>query len=167
MELLPYADTEADRALTEELESDPEVMRELGGPHTAEEIAATHERRANQLELDDWWLKIVPESSGPAVGTIGIWPTEHDGERIYEVGWMVLPRHQGKGIASRALALLLERARADGRFGSVHAFPGVTNAASNGLCRKFGFRKLAERDVVYAGRELRVNHWALDLDDAG
>jgi GNAT superfamily N-acetyltransferase len=102
MELLPYADTEADRALTEELESDPEVMRELGGPHTAEEIAATHERRANQLELDDWWLKIVPESGGPAVGTIGIWPTEHDGERIYEVGWMVLPRHQGKGIASRA-----------------------------------------------------------------
>jgi len=167
VELVPYAETEADRALTEELESDPEVMRELGGAHNAEEIAATHERRANQLELPDWWFKIVPEPGGAAVGTIGIWPADHVDDRIYEVGWTVLARHQGKGIASRALAILLERARADGRFGSVHAFPGVTNPASNALCRKFGFRKLGERDVVYTGRTLRVNHWVLDLDERG
>ncbi len=167
MELVPYEDTEADHALTEALESDPEVMAELGGPHPPEEIAATHKRRANTLGPDDWWLKIVPEPGGPAVGTIGVWETTHEGETIHEVGWMVLPRHQGQGLASRALALLLERARADGNFGAVYAFPGVGNAPSNALCRKFGFRKVGVHEVIYSGRPLRVNVWVLKLDGPG
>lgn len=163
MELVPYADTEADHALTRELESNPEVMRELGGPHSLEAIAATHKRRATELGDDDWWLKIVPEPGGDAAGTIGVWKSEHDGEEIHEVGWMVLPRFQGQGIASRALELLIERMREHGGFGAVHAFPAVTNGPSNALCRKFGFTNLGEVEVVYAGRKATSNDWLLEL----
>jgi RimJ/RimL family protein N-acetyltransferase len=74
----------------------------------------------------------------------------------------VLPAQQGRGIASAALTLLIERVKAEPRFPSIHAFPPVTNAPSNALCRKFGFTLLGQDDFVYAGRTLRCNQWALD-----
>ena len=162
MDLVPYSD--GDLALTRALESDPEVMRELGGPHTEDEIARGHERRVTTTAKGDWWFKIVPDPAGPAVGTIGIWPSERWGAPIHEVGWMVLPAHQGRGIASRALGLLFARVRDEPRFEVVRAFPAVTNGASNALCRKFGF-SLTEKDcaVEYRARTLRCNHWELEL----
>jgi RimJ/RimL family protein N-acetyltransferase len=74
---------------------------------------------------------------------------------------MVLPAFQGRGVATAALALLIARVRAEPRFKSMHAFPPVTNAPSNALCRKFDFSLLGERDFVYAGRTLHCNHWML------
>ena len=160
MELVPYG--EGDLWLTEALELDPDVMRELGGPRPKGELPGVHEKRlAAKIDGEDWWLKIVVDDQ--AVGTIGIWPTDHEGTEVYEVGWMVLPAHQGRGVASEALGMLLDRARADGRFESVHAFPGVTNGPSNALCRKFGFERLEERQVEFRDQPLRVNHWVLAL----
>jgi RimJ/RimL family protein N-acetyltransferase len=158
VELLPY--TDSDLPLTEALETDPEVMRELGGPIPRERILAIHPKRV----ADPWWLKIVPEAGGPAVGTIGIWEKELEGAQIHETGWMVLPDHQGRGVASAALELLLSRARAEPAFERLHAFPVVTNAPSNALCRKFGFSLTGERDFEFAGRTLRCNAWTLDLN---
>jgi RimJ/RimL family protein N-acetyltransferase len=161
MELVTY--TEADIALTEAIETDPAMMAELGGPVPAESIPAVHSRRVGGIANGDWWLKIVPEPGGPAAGTIGIWPREWEGEEIFEAGWMVLPAFQGRGIAGQALALLIERARTEPRFRSLHAFPGVTNQASNALCRRAGFELIAESQGEYAGRPFRVNHWRLEL----
>ena len=53
-------------------------------------------------------------------------------------------------------------ARDDGRWGLVHAFPAITNGPSNGICRSLGFRFAGERDVTFAGRVLRSNHWVID-----
>jgi RimJ/RimL family protein N-acetyltransferase len=156
VELQAY--TDADLALTEALETDPEVMRELGGPIEREKLPGIHRRRL----ADPWWFKIVAQPGGPAVGTIGVWETRHDGDVLHETGWMVLPAYQGRGIASTALALLIERVKAEPRFPSIHAFPPVTNAPSNALCRKAGFILLGEVDFVYSGRTLHCNHWALD-----
>jgi RimJ/RimL family protein N-acetyltransferase len=157
VDLLPYGDDDIE--LTYALETDPRVMRELGGPLSRQRIDAIHPKRVD----DPWWLKIVPDPGGPAVGTIGIWEKELDGERIHETGWMVLPEHQGQGHASAALALLIERARAEPAFDRLTAFPPVTNGPSNALCRRFGFSLAGERDFDFAGRTLRCNIWALDL----
>jgi RimJ/RimL family protein N-acetyltransferase len=154
VELQPYGD--ADLTLTEALEGDPEVMRHLGGPSTSAEIENAHRRRL----ADPWWFKIVPDPGGPAAGTIGIWETRHGDETIHETGWMILPAFQGRGLASEALALLLDRAAAEPRFTSVHAFPGVDNAPSNALCRRFGFRLLGEESFEFRGSPLHCNHWA-------
>jgi RimJ/RimL family protein N-acetyltransferase len=154
VELAAY--TDADLELSIALETDPVVMKELGGAITRERVERVHERRVG----DPWYLTIVPEPGGPAVGTIGIWPKELDGETIFETGWMVLPAHQGRGLASAALSELIARATADGGFDAMHAFPPVTNAPSNALCRKFAFELRGEREFVYAGRPLRCNHWA-------
>lgn len=155
MELKPY--TDADLWLSEALETDPEVMRELGGPISRDRLLKVHKRRID----DPWYFAIVPEPGAPAVGTIGVWETRHGDHVLHETGWMVLPAHQGRGIASAALALLVGRVRADPRFDSIHAFPPVTNAPSNALCRKAGFALVEEADFVYAGRTLRCNHWSL------
>ena len=67
-----------------------------------------------------------------------LWTNEEEGDPYSETGWMVLPEFQGQGLAKAAVRLLLERARDDGRWGLVHAYPGVTNGPSNGICRDSG-----------------------------
>jgi RimJ/RimL family protein N-acetyltransferase len=81
---------------------------------------------------------------------------------LSEIGWMVLPEFQGRGLGKHAVRLLLEMAREDGRWGLVHAFPGTTNAPSNGICRSLGFRFAEERDIIFAALVLRANHWIID-----
>jgi RimJ/RimL family protein N-acetyltransferase len=157
VELHPY--TDADFWLSEELETNPEVMRELGGAIDRERLLKVHPRRVN----GPWYFTIVPEPGAQAVGTIGVWETQHGDHVLHETGWMVLPAHQGRGIASAALALLIERVTAEPEIHSIHAFPPVTNAPSNALCRKAGFTLVEESDFVYAGRTLRCNHWSLDI----
>jgi RimJ/RimL family protein N-acetyltransferase len=157
--LQPY--TDADFWLTESLETDAEVMRELGGPIERARLPEKHRRRISE----PWYFKIV-DPTGAAVGTIGVWETPHGAELLHETGWMVLPAHQGRGIASAALALLVARVRAEPRFPSIHAFPPVTNTPSNALCRKFGFVLLGTTDFVYSGRTLPCNHWSLATPQA-
>ena len=138
------------------------VMAELGGPVPREEIPAIHRRRLDGVATYPWWFVIVTDD-GESAGTIGIWETQHDGSVIHETGWMLLAAFHGRGLASAALGLLLERARAEPRFEQLHAFPGVSNPASNALCRKFGFELLGEEDGSYRDAALRVNHWVLTL----
>jgi RimJ/RimL family protein N-acetyltransferase len=150
MELLPYTDEHL--PLTEALELDPEVMKELA-----------HRRRVETVAAGDWWFVIVPDESGPPAGTIGVWESTVAGSTLHEVGWMVLPEFQGQGIATEALRLLIARARSDAGYERIHAFPGATNVPSNALCRRAGFTQTEELEVKFRDRPLRVYHWELDV----
>ena len=75
---------------------------------------------------------------------------------------MVLPEFQGRGLGKAAVRALLERARDEDPWGVVHAFPGVTNAPSNGICRTLGFTLIGEVEVAFSDRLLRTNHWRID-----
>lgn len=153
------------------MRTDPVMMAELGGPLPREGIEAKVERDVQEAAAGIVWIKmIIPDEAAPEVvaGSVALW--SHEDERgapaqdgpMSEIGWMVLPEFQGRGIGKRAVRALLELARAEDRWGLVHAFPGVTNAASNGICRSLGFRFAGEQDIPYAGRVLRVNHWVID-----
>lgn len=145
---------------------DPAMMAELGGPLPRDGIEAKVDTDVRKTRADDYWVSmIVPDPAAPEVvaGTVALWSHEDDKDAgLSEIGWMVLPEFQGKGYAKRAVRAMLERAREDGRWGVVHAFPGVTNGASNALCRSVGFTLAEERSVAFAGRELRTNHWLID-----
>ena len=163
MELKPYSDE--DLGLSEALELDPETMRNLGGASDPDDVRKVHPRRVELAASGGFYFVIVPEPSSPPVGTIGIWDTSFRGSPIHEVGWMVLPEFQGRGIASEALGLLIARARSDSRFERIHAFPGVANVPSNALCRRFGFTHTEKTEVRFRERPLRINHWELHVSN--
>jgi RimJ/RimL family protein N-acetyltransferase len=139
---------------------DPAMMTELGGPLAREGIAAKLETDVRKTRADEYWVSmIVPDETEPetVAGSVSLWSHEDGDEAgLSEIGWMVLPEHQGQGLAKRAVRALLERARDDGRWGVVHAFPGVTNAASNALCP--ALRVAAERDDPLGPQALRGEH---------
>lgn len=154
-----------DLPLYERLATDPVTMAELGGPLPREGLSDKLRGIVEDVEAGRvWYCAIVPDGQ-PAVeaGMVCIWNQDWEGEPINEIGWMVLPSFQGRGLATEAVRALLDRARAEGRWGVIHASPGITNGASNTICRKTGFSLVGERDIEYAGRTLRCNHWRLDL----
>ncbi len=109
-------------------------------------------------------FKIVEDATGQAVGSVGYWPRQWNGETVYEAGWSVLPEFHGRGIASAAVAQAIDRARGEHAHTVMHAFPAVDNPASNAVCRKAGFRLVGECALEYpAGHPMRCNDWTLRL----
>lgn len=144
---------------------DPVMMAELGGPRPREGIEEKVRRDVRDVASGAAWIKmIVPGDDTPDVvaGTVSLWSHMLDDGWSSEIGWMVLPEFQGRRLGKRAVRMVLEMAREEDRWGLVHAFPGVTNAPSNGICRSLGFRFLKEREVIFAGVALRTNHWVID-----
>ena len=145
---------------------DPGMMAELGGPLPREGIEAKVARDVEAASTDASWIfMIVPDDANPknVAGALFLWSHEEDGESISEIGWMVLPQFQGQGLGKASVRELLKRARDDGRWGTVHAFPSVANMASNGICRSLGFTLLGQEAIDFADRTLQSNHWAIDL----
>lgn len=144
---------------------DPVMMAELGGPLPREGVEDKVARDVRAVAAGSDWIKmIVPDEAAPDVvaGNVVLWSHDEGGEPVSEIGWMVLPEFQGRGLGKRAVRMLLGLARDDGRWGLVHAFPATSNAPSNGICRSLGFRFAGERDVTFAGRVLRSNHWVIN-----
>ncbi|MDN3023901.1 GNAT family N-acetyltransferase [Streptomyces sp. S.PB5] len=144
---------------------DPVMMKELGGPVPRDDIEDKVRRDAEEAAADTSWIKmIVPDPGRPEVvaGSVCVWSHDQDEKPFSEIGWMVLPEFQGRGIGKLATRILLERAGEDGRWGEIHAFPATGNAASNGICAALGFRLLGETDVDFAGRIIHSNHWMID-----
>lgn len=149
-----------------QMRCDPVMMAELGGPLPREGIEEKVARDVLAVAAGEAWIKmIVPGEAALDVvaGSVVLWSHDEDGgEPVTEIGWMVLPEFQGRGLGKQAVRILLELARDDGRWGLVHAFPATTNGPSNGICRSLGFRLAGERDVTFAGRVLRSNHWVIN-----
>jgi RimJ/RimL family protein N-acetyltransferase len=145
-------------------ETDPGVMAELGGPRPPEDIKRAHAKSlVMAAEGRCWPLKVIADGSASAAGSVAIFESSHKGEPIYEIGWMVLPEFQNRGIAGQAVRMVLDKARAGRKFGRIHAFPAVTNGPSNKICEKNGFVNLGECVSGFAGRTLRCNHWRIEL----
>jgi RimJ/RimL family protein N-acetyltransferase len=161
--LLPWA--EDDLPLMHMLLGDPVVMEHLGGPETAEQIERRHQRYLHLPEDGiDHMFKIIWGPNADVVGQIGYWKKNWRDQLVYEMGWMILPAFQGHGIATRAGQAVIEQVRPQKRFPFVHAFPSVSNPASNAICRKLGFSLLEECPFEYPpGHTMMVNDWQLKL----
>jgi RimJ/RimL family protein N-acetyltransferase len=142
------------------------MMAGSGGPLPREGIKEKVARDVQAAAAGDAWIKmIVPGEAARDVvaGSVALWFHHGDGgEPISEIGWMVLPEFQGRGLAKQAVRMLLELARDNGRWGLVRAVPATTNSPSNGICRSLGFRFAGEREVTFAGRVLRSNDWVIN-----
>jgi RimJ/RimL family protein N-acetyltransferase len=153
----------SDLPLLERLMGDPLMTEHLGGP---ESPAKLRERQSRYEHLDgaDRMFRIVEVASGTGVGSVGFWTKEWRGGEVYEIGWMVVPEFQGRGIAVAATAQAIELARRDAAHRLMHAFPNVDNAPSNAICRKLGFELLEACEFEFPkGHLMTCNDWRLDL----
>jgi RimJ/RimL family protein N-acetyltransferase len=164
LRLVPYAQT--DLALTTALETDPTVMRRLGGPVPLDRIGEIHERRVTGRERGDWFCTIVPtgpdDGTARPVGIVGIWHTPLDGAVLRELGVLLLPGTFGRRLGPIACRMLIELVRTHEPLPRVDAFADVRNDRSNAGLRWLGFRIIGERDMDYDGRPLRCFHWVLE-----
>lgn len=153
---------EGDLPLLEQLLGDPRMMEHLGGPESPEQIAARH---ARYLDSESGLYKIVDDETGEALGWVGYWERPWRDLDVYEIGWSVLPAAQGRGVASKGTAQVIEHARNEAKHRYLHAFPSVDNAPSNAICRKLGFELLGDHEFEYPkGNFMRCNDWRLDLE---
>jgi RimJ/RimL family protein N-acetyltransferase len=157
--------SEGDLSLLERLMGDPAMTEYLGGPETPEKVRERHERYCRIGDTGKGRMfVIVVRPDRVAAGSVGYWEIERQGQQVWETGWSVLPEFQGQGIATRGMAVMLERARSEGKHRFIHAFPGTANAPSNALCRKLGFTFVEECEFEYPpGNPMRGNDWRLDL----
>ena len=88
---------------------DPVMMAELGGPLPREGIEDKVARDVRAAAAGSEWIKmIVPGQTAPDVvaGLVALWSHGEDGgEPVTEIGWMVLPEFQGRGLARRAVRM--------------------------------------------------------------
>jgi len=156
---------EDDLPLLEKLLGDPVMTTHLGGPETPEQILRRHQRYLHLPEDGtDQMFKIVWGPNGEGVGNVGYWRKTWRDQAVYEIGWLVLPAYQGQGVATKAAAAAIDHARQEPNYQFMHAFPSVSNPASNAICRKLGFTLIEECQVEYPpGRSMTVNDWRLEL----
>jgi RimJ/RimL family protein N-acetyltransferase len=156
---------EGDLPLLRKTLGDPEMTKHLGGVESEEKLVERQRRFERLAETGSGRMfKIVDVGTDQAVGSVGYWHRDWHGEEVYEIGWMVIPDFQGRGIAAAATMLAIDHARIDGGRSCVHAFPGVENAPSNAICRKLGFELVEEIEYEYPpGSTMRCNDWRLDL----
>lgn len=141
------------------------MTEHLGGPESPDKLVQRHHRYLGIAGTGKGAMFVI--CAGPtsqAVGSIGYWELDWQGETVWETGWSVVPEFQGRGIATRAVALVLPMADAEGTHRSVHAFPAVDNEASNAVCRKAGMTLIGEYEVEFPkGRPFQANDWVIPL----
>ncbi len=144
---------------------DPAMTEHLGGPEGEEQLVARH-AKYQRLASDRTgrMFKIVSDETGEAVGSVGYWERDWQGDQVYESGWLVIPEFQGRGIARAATALVIDAARAERKHRFLHAFPSIQNLPSNTICRRLGFELRDECEFEFPpGNLMRCNDWRYDL----
>jgi RimJ/RimL family protein N-acetyltransferase len=100
------------------------------------------------------WLIV---SDGVVVGMLGFKGPPRAGE--IEVGYGVAPSQQGRGVATAALAALLDLVRAEGL--TVRADAATWNLASQGVLRRLGFVEVGRSSSLEDGELI---NWQRDAD---
>ncbi len=153
--------SDADFWLLERSLGDPLMMRHLGGPETPEQLRKRHARYCAAAEAGKMFVIVAGTD---AVGSVGYWEHDRQGELVWETGWSVLPEFQKRGLATAGIVAVVEQVRAERRYRFLHAFPSTENLPSNAVCQKAGFMLVREVEFEYPrGHLMQCNDWRLDL----
>ncbi|MFE6284329.1 GNAT family N-acetyltransferase [Streptomyces sp. NPDC057877] len=143
-----------------------EMTEHLGGPESEERVLGRH-RRYLAAGGGGRMYRVVVGGEALTVGSVGFWERDWRGGAVWEAGWGVLPEFQGRGLAVAAARAVVEAARAAGGHRYLHAYPKVTHAASNSVCRRAGFSLLGEVDFEYPkGNPIRCNDWRVEVGES-
>ena len=97
-------------------------------------------------ELVDWAITIKDDSR--LIGSICLWNL-NEVENKAEVGYELIPRYQGKGIAKEALSKIIEFGFDNVQLNKIEAYTHKENLSSTKLLEKFNFvRDLHEESKI-------------------
>jgi len=140
--LLLRSMTMDDAASVLELRSNPQVMKYISRPlaKTMADGQAWVQLVLDALERNDGitWCICLKEQPATHIGTIGFWRMQKENYRA-EIGYMLHPLHQGKGIAYEAIQAVLKYGFEVMQLHSAEAHVDPENMASIGLLQKAGF----------------------------
>lgn len=124
-----------------QLYSDLDVLRFVSNPKTEKEILAAFESRLPEWNLNSThWLCLVIEDiqTCQPMGLMGFCLSFENQQRVGEIGYMIDPRFSGKGIATKALNMLLSKPE----YAQIRSFIAIVtegNSASEKVLIKNGF----------------------------
>lgn len=150
--------TDADVPVLERANT-PEMTALLGGPEDAWQLHRRHERYLRGWDCGTPQMFTVRDADGRGIGSVGWWESRYAGRDVYELGWVVLPEYQGRGVAGAAALLAVADAAEHGDGRDLMACPPVENAASNGVCRAAGFTLASTEDTEFRGVAMTLNYW--------
>ena len=150
--------TEADADDILELRSNKEVMKYIPRPllQNKEEALELIEMLNNKIENNigiNWGIRL--KNDPKIIGIIGHYRIKPEHYRA-EVGYMLLPEYNGKGIISEALKKVVEYGFKEMQLHSIEAILAPENGASEKVLLKNGFVKEAHllENEYYEGRFL-------------
>lgn len=149
--------TDDDLDLIEMLLGNPDVMTYYDHPMSRTECQAWIDWNKRNYARDGHGLWMVETRDGDFVGDCGLTWQPIDGESL-ELGYHMLPRHQGKGYATEAAAASVEFARGRGQE-YVIAIIAPDNIPSIRVAEKVGLTYAKNAD--YRGRDAVI--YRLDL----
>jgi len=100
-----------------------------------------------------WAITLIGEAK--LVGTVVYWNIEWENDKA-EIGYEMLPEHQGKGIMTEALKKVLDFGFTKLGFKTIAAEPKAINLRSVKLLEKLGFDRAGEIEGGYVVYELRI-----------
>jgi RimJ/RimL family protein N-acetyltransferase len=145
--------SDGDLDLMESLLGDPAVMTHYDHPKSRSECQGWIEWNKRNYARDGFGLWIIETEDGDFVGDCGLTWQPIDGESL-ELGYHVLPRHQGKGFATEAAQAAKDFARRRRDVDFVIAIIAPGNTASVRVAEKAGLGLWKHAD--YHGREALI-----------
>lgn len=147
--LRPFAEEDAD--LLYNLDSDPDVVRYVGGTlATKENCQEILKRLIDRQPLWKTYGTWVAElkSTGESIGWFTLKPiVQHNND--YEVGYRLLKKHWGQGYATEGSRMLVQYGLNELKLEKIVAFTHLDNKASQNVLRKSGLNLLGQIDNFF------------------
>lgn len=143
--------------------ADPEVMADYGGPLDRESAARKLDRYREAYERRGFSRFAMTDPDGDFLGYVGIMPVD-DGHPVapgVEIGWRLVRRSWGSGLATEAARACLDRGFARHGFHEVLSYTEATNLRSQSVMAKLNLERDPARDfeTVTDGRAWRGLVW--------
>lgn len=141
---------EADRQAFTEMNADPEVMRDLGGPIDRAQSDAKFARYVDAFERYGFCRWAIEGRTGDFLGYCGVMPAREDHPLgpHFEVGWRLVRRAWSRGHATEAAKAALSDAFARGGLSEVLSYTAPDNLRSQRVMQRLGLQRDASRDFT-------------------
>lgn len=96
------------------------------------------------------WM-VLDKETGNMIGRAGLEHREYESGVELEIGYLIHPKWQNRGIATEVCSAIIDYARKNLDFSRLNALTDADNAASIALLQKLGFTYLENTDVTGTG----------------